>query len=86
MKSPRFSHCARLVFASAVVLVAGCASPSGDTANAADGGESKEDGQALYVITEADTTGLGQAIFAGGCFLCTEKDFQEIEGVHTVIS
>ena len=41
-----------------------------------------------YVLSDSrDTTGLlDTATFAGGCFWCTEAQFQQLEGVDTVIS
>jgi len=33
-----------------------------------------------------DTTGLERAYFAGGCFWCTESDFESVEGVVDAIS
>lgn len=32
------------------------------------------------------TDGLAEATFAGGCFWCTEKDFEKVEGVKQAIS
>ncbi|MGK0357959.1 MAG: peptide-methionine (S)-S-oxide reductase [Bradymonadia bacterium] len=32
------------------------------------------------------TDGLAEATFAGGCFWCTEKDFEKVKGVKQVIS
>ena len=34
----------------------------------------------------ADTQGLAVATFAGGCFWCTEEVFEEVTGVHVVVS
>ncbi len=34
----------------------------------------------------ADTSGLAEAYFAGGCFWCTEADFEKIPGVKEVVS
>lgn len=35
---------------------------------------------------EGEDRGLATAIFAGGCFWCMEKPFEELEGVQSVIS
>ena len=35
---------------------------------------------------ENETHGFQTAVFAGGCFWCTEKDFEEVDGVVEVIS
>ncbi len=40
--------------------------------------------QRAYVDTRSD--GLSTAIFAGGCFWCTESDFEKIPGVVEAIS
>jgi len=39
--------------------------------------------QQPYVETRSD--GLSTAIFAGGCFWCTESDFEKIPGVSEAI-
>lgn len=70
----------------AVLAAVGCGGLSGDSASAASEGGSESDGHAIYAITKADTAGYATAIFAAGCFWCSEKDFQELEGVHAVIS
>jgi peptide methionine sulfoxide reductase msrA/msrB len=35
---------------------------------------------------ETKSTGLEKAIFAGGCFWCMEKPFEELNGVHRVLA
>jgi peptide methionine sulfoxide reductase msrA/msrB len=35
---------------------------------------------------ETESTGLEKAIFAGGCFWCMEKPFEELNGVHQVLA
>lgn len=42
----------------------------------------------LLTASEQDTAqdGLAVATFAGGCFWCTESDFEKLEGVSEVIS
>jgi peptide-methionine (S)-S-oxide reductase len=67
------------------ILAAACATRhSGVTPSPAAGGASAE--SANYVITEADTAGFSQAIFAGGCFWCVEAAFEDVPGVNAVIS
>lgn len=38
------------------------------------------------VAAVADTTGLAKAVFASGCFWCTEAVFERVEGVEDVVS
>ncbi|MGF1515162.1 MAG: peptide-methionine (S)-S-oxide reductase MsrA [Elainellaceae cyanobacterium] len=38
------------------------------------------------LATQAQTSDLNQATFAGGCFWCMEKPFEELAGVSEVIS
>ena len=33
-----------------------------------------------------DSTGLETAVFAGGCFWCSESDFEKLDGVASVVS
>ena len=33
-----------------------------------------------------DTTGLQKATFGSGCFWCTEAIFENLNGVHSVVS
>ena len=40
--------------------------------------------QAPFKNTRSD--GLEEMIIAGGCFWCTESDFEKIEGVHEAVS
>jgi peptide methionine sulfoxide reductase msrA/msrB len=42
-------------------------------------------GKETVVMKETDTT-LAKAVFAGGCFWCMEKPFEERDGVVTVVS
>jgi len=42
--------------------------------------------QAGEVMNPSDQTHLESAVFAGGCFWCTESDFEKVEGVVEVIS
>lgn len=37
-------------------------------------------------MAQADTAGLAKAVFAGGCFWCTEAYFERVKGVEAVIS
>lgn len=48
--------------------------------------EASKSVKAKYSITVADTLGLSQAIFAGGCFWCEETAFEGVRGVRAVIS
>lgn len=45
-----------------------------------------ERGSAEMTATEKGQNGLQQAVFAGGCFWCTESDFEKVEGVVAVES
>lgn len=40
----------------------------------------------LLQIPNATAADSASVIFAGGCFWCMESDFQELEGVHDVVS
>ena len=37
-------------------------------------------------ITESTPKGSRAAVFAGGCFWCTESDFEKVDGVIKVVS
>jgi peptide-methionine (S)-S-oxide reductase len=65
-----------------VALLASCGTRNGSRAVSDEAAGSKP----RYMITEADTTGFTQAIFAGGCFWCEETAFEDVEGVAAVIS
>lgn len=40
----------------------------------------------LFMASQDSSAGLDTATFAGGCFWCTEAQFQQLAGVDTVIS
>ena len=63
-----------LGLASAMVLVA-CSNATEVTAQEADA--------PTAVLASGDTA---EAVFAGGCFWCTEKDFEEVPGVIEAVS
>jgi len=75
----------------AAAIVTACSQASGPAAlpDAGYGNGSVETAektaaQQPYEITRSD--GLSEAIFAGGCFWCTESDFEKIPGVIEAIS
>jgi peptide-methionine (S)-S-oxide reductase len=65
-------------------LIAACSTRNGGGTASSAGGTPPE--KAKYVIAAADTAGLSQAIFAGGCFWCEETAFEDVPGVRAVIS
>lgn len=73
------------VFLIPSLLLAACANASGPTGTP-DGATAlaSEGPQAAYVSDAP--SGLQTAIFAGGCFWCVEKDFEEVKGVIEVKS
>jgi peptide-methionine (S)-S-oxide reductase len=69
-----------------VVLLAGCSSPASSTAQS---GSRTRTASARELHTEAaPPPGEDQAvaIFAGGCFWCMERPFEELDGVISVLS
>ncbi len=52
------------------------------------GGKNPADGkdQLMREIMEKNNSGFEKATFAGGCFWCTESDFEKVDGVIEVIS
>ena len=76
-----------------VLVLAGCGTSgqTGDSksqapAKSSQTQASRPEGKPKYTITEADTAGLSQAIFAGGCFWCLETAFEGVEGIQAAIS
>lgn len=63
------------------VLIGGCSSTEKN--NQMEGDKSKN---AAVIATNNGKAGLETATFAGGCFWCTEAVFEEVKGVHTVVS
>jgi len=75
----------------AAALIAACSQSSGPSAVVDAGYEtgtvaSGQDTAAQKPYTEVRSDGLSTAIFAGGCFWCTESDFEKIPGVIEAIS
>jgi peptide-methionine (S)-S-oxide reductase len=82
---PRPSH--RLIpLVALIAMTFGCAAPGADSEAASGTATAAADGKARYRIAAADTAGLEQAIFAGGCFWCLETAFEGVKGVKSVIS
>lgn len=69
----------------AILTFLGC-SGAPDSSGAADRSARKTGTTPMYEITVADTAGLSQAIFAGGCFWCLETAFEGVPGVQAAIS
>lgn len=68
-----------------VLVLAACADASGQASETQSQSPVMTEGpQATYVSDAPD--GLATAIFAGGCFWCVEKDFEEVDGVIEVKS
>ncbi len=62
-----------------VGLAGGCRGAGGDSGD-------RRERQEVKNIMEKENTQLKTAVFAGGCFWCTEADFAKVPGVEKVVS
>ena len=86
--SDRLGKASRLLCALFLAYAGACDAPDGGAAATAGAGDATHSttSKAMYVLADADTSGLSRAIFAGGCFWCEETAFEDIAGVRAVIS
>ena len=74
-----------LLFSLLLTILTACGGAGNPSAQAQNDGLQEKEVTPLTEI-EGQYAGFAQAVFAGGCFWCTEASFERIEGVEAVYS